>query len=134
MQSMNTCQKTGLSVLSARNEEGNSKCVGAGIEACCQQEWSCHGNEGFDCWQSNRGGCACGRWGQRECFPCTFVQVRLSWNQILVTACVDRVPYHCDSRPLQCHEAFLDEKEKMIGLHRECTPRQGKDLISFEVG
>lgn len=44
MQSMNTCQKTGLSVLSARNEEENSKCVGAGMEACCQQEGSCHVN------------------------------------------------------------------------------------------
>lgn len=44
MQSMNTCQKTGLSVLSARNEEGNSKCVGAGIEACCQQEGRCYVN------------------------------------------------------------------------------------------
>lgn len=44
MQSMNTCQKTGLSVLSARNEEENSKCVGAGMEACCQQEGSCYVN------------------------------------------------------------------------------------------
>lgn len=44
MQSMNTCQKTGLSVLSAQNEEENSKCVGAGMEACCQQEGSCHVN------------------------------------------------------------------------------------------
>lgn len=44
MQSMNTCQKTGLSVLSARNEEENSKCVGAGMEACCQQEGRCYVN------------------------------------------------------------------------------------------
>ena len=36
--------KNRLSVLSAQNEEENSKCVGAGMEACCQQEGSCHVN------------------------------------------------------------------------------------------
>ena len=129
MQSMNTCQKTGLSALSARNEE-NSKCVGAGMEACCQQEGNCHGNGGFDCWRGNRRGCACVRWRQRECLPCTFVQVGLSWNQILVTAGFHTIVIPAHYNAMRC----LDEKERAIGLHRECTPRQGKDLIPFEVG
>lgn len=34
--------KNRLSVLSAQNEEENSKCVGAGMEACCQQEGRCY--------------------------------------------------------------------------------------------
>lgn len=36
--------KNRLSVLSARNEEENSKCVGAGMEECCQQEGRCYVN------------------------------------------------------------------------------------------
>lgn len=90
-------------------------------------ELSCQ--RGFDCWQGNRRGCACGRWGQRECFPCTFVQVGLSWNQILVTACVDRVPYHCDSLPLRCHEAFWTKRRRRL-VYIVSAP-QGKGKTSF---
>lgn len=66
-------------------------------------ELSCQ--RGFDCWQGNRRGCSCGRCGQRESLPCTFALVRLPWNSILVTACMDRVRSHCDSRLLHHHEA-----------------------------
>ena len=84
---------------------------------------------GFDCWQGNGRGCSCGRWGQRESLPCTFVQVGLSWNQILVTACVDRVPYHCDSRPIQCHEAFWTKRRGRL-VYIVSAP-QGKGKTSY---
>lgn len=66
-------------------------------------ELSCQ--RGFDCWQGNRRGCSCGRWGQRESLPCTFALVRLTWNSVLVSACMDRVRSHCDSGLLYDHEA-----------------------------
>ncbi len=129
MQSMNTCQKQTVSIIGTER--------GGEFQVCWRRhgrmlptrgELSCQ--RGFDCWQGNRGGCACGRWGQRECLPCTFVQVGLSWNQILVTAGFHTIVIPAHYNTMRC----LDEKEKAIGLHRECTPRQGKDLIPFEVG